>query len=87
MEVGRGVWGWEGGGVCQRTHLGSLLGVIIEGITNLPVLGSGYGLLHKLIIDAFMHKGAGAGSTALPLQRVIKVCHELAYRILTLMSR
>ena len=71
--VGSGGVGVGGEGIKERTDLRSLLGVIIEGVTNLPVLGSGNGLLHKLIIDAFMDKGAGPSCAALPLQHPVKI--------------
>ena len=50
------------------SDLGTLLGVIIKGVADLPVFCALHGLLHKLIIDVFMHKGARACCAALPLQ-------------------
>ena len=50
------------------SDLGTLLGVIIKGVAALPVFCALHGLLHKLIIDVFMHKGARACCAALPLQ-------------------
>ena len=49
-------------------HLRPLLSVIIKGVSNLPVLGTRHSLLHKLVIDALMHKGPGSSCTALTLQ-------------------
>ena len=51
----------------HQSHLGALLGVIIEGVPNLPVLGPLYSLLHKLIVDGLMDKGPGSSCAALTL--------------------
>ena len=40
------------------SDLRTLLSVIIKGVADLPVLCPLHGLLHKLIIYVFVHKGA-----------------------------
>ena len=52
------------------THLWALLGVIIKGVSNLPVLGPLYSLLHKLIVDGLMDKGPGPSCAALTLHKL-----------------
>lgn len=39
-------------------HLGALLGARLEGVAHNALLGRIHSLLHKLVVDALMHKGA-----------------------------
>ena len=65
QHEGKGRWR---AGQLEDNYLRALLGVLVKGVANLPVLCPGNGLLHKLIIHALMNKCPGSSGTALPLQ-------------------
>ena len=51
----------------MQKHLRPLLGAAVEGIADHARLRRRLGALHKLVVDALVHKGARAGSAALAL--------------------
>ena len=63
-------------------YLRSLLSLEVEGVSHHPLLGPLHAALHKLVVDALLHIGAGSSTTALTLveeQRKVGLLHSLLH--------